>query len=87
MSWEHDHYKATCAGCGHEGECIKSSDDWNRFSTSYVGFSNDEPNATAVARKRVDSRDSKPRLPGMWRDRNYSRPPAEDNLKRSENSR
>lgn len=63
MSWEHDHYKATCAECGHEGECIKSSDDWNRFSTSYVGFSNKEPDATAVARKRVDRGDSKPVCP------------------------
>lgn len=63
MSWEYDHYKATCGSCGHEGECIKSSDDWNRFETSYVGFTNNEPDATAIGRKRADRRDSKPVCP------------------------
>ncbi|SAL06105.1 hypothetical protein AWB67_06828 [Caballeronia terrestris] len=63
MSWEHNHYKATCIGCGHEGECIKSSDDWNRSETRYAGFANNDPDATAVGRKRADRRDSSPTCP------------------------
>lgn len=60
MSWEHDHYVATCVACGHEGECIRSSDDWNRTATSYVGFANNAPDATAVGTKRVGDRDMNP---------------------------
>lgn len=60
MSWEHSKYKAKCVQCGHEGFCIRSSDDWNRSGTSWEGFENVEPDATAVSRKRVDRRDSQP---------------------------
>lgn len=63
MSWEHNHYLATCAGCGREGECIRSSDDWNRTETRYVGFTNKAPDAVAVAQKRVGSGDMSPVCP------------------------
>ena len=62
MSWEHHHYVATCAGCGHEGVCVKSSDDY-RSETKYEGFTNEEPDETAVARKRVGARDMRPVCP------------------------
>jgi predicted RNA-binding Zn-ribbon protein involved in translation (DUF1610 family) len=56
MSWETDKFKATCDACGHEGEVHESSDDWFRFSRSYVGFDSVPPDPTSVARKRLDAR-------------------------------
>ena len=57
MSWEHSKYKAKCVQCGHEGYCIRSSDDWGRSQTRWEGFTNEEPDTTAVGRKRLDRRD------------------------------
>lgn len=51
MSWEHDHYEATCDGCGRKGVVIRSSDDWNRSRTRYVGFENVEPSPTAIGHR------------------------------------
>ncbi|AZU59772.1 hypothetical protein CFM90_26485 (plasmid) [Ralstonia solanacearum] len=63
MSWQHDHYKATCRTCGHEGECIQSSDDWNRTETSYSGLTEIPPDSTAVDRKRAAPGDRRPQCP------------------------
>ena len=60
MGWEYSKSKAKCQACGKEGARITGSDDWCRSSTSWEGFENCSPNDTAVARKRVDSRDSTP---------------------------
>jgi hypothetical protein len=60
MSWEYFKYEATCESCGHRGFCIEGSDDWGRSSTSWEGFENRPPHATAVAKKRADSRDMVP---------------------------
>lgn len=60
MSWEYSKYEAVCESCGHEGVCIRGSDDWGRSSTSWEGFQNHPPNSTAVGRKRADSRDMEP---------------------------
>ena len=57
MSWEYSKYEAICEACGHSGFCIRGSDDWGRSSTTWEGFDSRSPNSTAVARKRVDSRD------------------------------
>jgi predicted nucleic-acid-binding Zn-ribbon protein len=38
MSWEHDHYSVRCKKCGHVGELVISSDDWNRIEASWTGF-------------------------------------------------
>ena len=57
MSWEHIHYRAVCNGCGHEGVCIQSSDDWNRSESTYEGFDLRSPSDYAVARKRVGAND------------------------------
>lgn len=61
MSWEHTKYDAVCEACGRKGFVIRSSDDWGRFATSYEGFDNVSPDATAVGRKRADARDSSPK--------------------------
>jgi hypothetical protein len=58
MSWEHSKYEARCTACGKKGLVIRSSDDWGRSSTKYVGFENERPDATAVGRKRADARDN-----------------------------
>lgn len=63
MSWEHNHYKAICRACGHEGECIRSSDDWNRCETTYPGFITAAPSATEAGRKRAAPNDQRPRCP------------------------
>lgn len=60
MSWEYLRYEARCKVCGHVGVCVKGSDDWNRSSTTWEGFVGQAPDSTAVARKRVDSRDLTP---------------------------
>ena len=60
MSWEYTKYKAKCLDCGNEGICIQGEDDWFRQSTRWEGFKNVEPDATAVGRKRSDSRDKRP---------------------------
>lgn len=61
MSWEHNHYTATCDACGHEGVCIKSSDDWGRSATRFEGFENVAPDSYAVGRKRVGADDMRPK--------------------------
>jgi hypothetical protein len=38
MGWEHDDYKVTCTKCGNIGKLILSSDDWNRFESSWENF-------------------------------------------------
>lgn len=58
MSWEYSRYHAQCKNCGRQGFCIRGSDDWNRTSTSWEGFEAFAPDATAVARKKVDRRDA-----------------------------
>lgn len=60
MSWEYERFEARCDDCGHVGVCVRGSDDWGRFSTSWEGFKNKSPDPTAVARKHVDARDSVP---------------------------
>lgn len=60
MSWDHDTYKAKCRKCGYEGTCTVSSDDWGRSKTSWDGFQNVAPSATAVARMRVSAGDARP---------------------------
>jgi hypothetical protein len=60
MSWEYRRHKARCENCGAEGICIEGSDDWNRFSRSWEGFSGKPPDPTAVGRKRADPRQSTP---------------------------
>lgn len=60
MSWDREKHKATCLDCGTEGFCIQATDDWNRSSTTWIGFENIKPDAQAVARKRVDARNSRP---------------------------
>lgn len=57
MSWEYSKYEAICENCGRSGFCIQGSDDWGRSSTAWEGFDSRPPNPTAVARRRVDSRD------------------------------
>lgn len=57
MSWDSNKYEARCTACGRTGFVIRSSDDWGRSATAYVGFTNVPPNATAVGRKRADARD------------------------------
>ena len=56
MSWDYTRYKARCDNCGAEGVCIEGSDDWNRTSRSWEGFNTMPADPTAVARKRVDPR-------------------------------
>jgi len=63
MSWQHHHYKATCRACGHAGERIDSSDDWNRTETRYSGFTELAPDSTAVGRKRTGPGDRRPQCP------------------------
>ena len=53
-------YEATCGDCGKKGFCIQAKDDWNRSSTTWIGFENIKPDPQAVAQKRVDARDSQP---------------------------
>jgi hypothetical protein len=60
MSWDRSKYEARCDACGATGFCIKSTDDWGRSSTEWIGFANEAPSATAVSRKRSDARDSAP---------------------------
>ncbi len=38
MSWSDNSRKATCGSCGHEGVCIRSSDDWGRTEERWHGF-------------------------------------------------
>ena len=59
MGWDYTKYKAKCRNCGNEGICIKGEDDWFRHSTTWEGFENTDPDATAVGRKRADSRDKR----------------------------
>lgn len=63
MSWEHTRFRAVCDGCGHEGVCISSSDDWGRTGTAWEGFDGKPPSDYAVARKRVGARDMQPVCP------------------------
>lgn len=60
MSWEYSKFKARCESCGHEGFCIRGSDDWGRSSTAWDGFEARQPDATNVGRKRADARDMSP---------------------------
>lgn len=60
MGFEYTRYKAKCRKCGQAGICERGMDDWGRTSTSWDGFSNVEPDATAVGMKRLDRRDSQP---------------------------
>lgn len=60
MSWEHVTRKAVCNACGHEGECITSSDDWNRSSTRWVGFGEVSPSDMDIYRHRYDADDRIP---------------------------
>jgi hypothetical protein len=57
MSWERSKYEAHCESCGQQGFCIRASDDWGRSSTTWIGFSNEEPDSNDVGRKRSSSRD------------------------------
>ena len=61
MGWEHDRYEAICEACGRTGKCIVSSDDWGRWATEWIGFEEQNPSSTAVARLRVGSRDMSPK--------------------------
>lgn len=63
MSWEHNHHKATCDSCRHEGVCIMSSDDWGHSETRYEGFENVAPDSYSVGRKRVGPADMRPKCP------------------------
>jgi len=63
MSWEHIRYRATCDGCGHEGVCIRSSDDWGRSETKFEDFIERAPSAYAVGRRRADANDMLPECP------------------------
>lgn len=38
MGWEHDDWAVTCKRCGNLGSLRLSSDDWNNFTSSWVGF-------------------------------------------------
>src|ERR1700731_3589462 len=60
VSWEYSKYETVCEMCGHRGFCVRGSDDWGRSSTKWEGFENRPSSSTAVARKRVDSRDMEP---------------------------
>lgn len=60
MGWEYIKYEAKCESCGRVGVCIRGDDDWNRSSTTWIGFVNIAPDVTAVARKRADARDLRP---------------------------
>lgn len=60
MGWDYARYIATCKQCGHQGVCIRGDDDWMRTSTSWEGFSQIEPDPTAVGRKRASPQDMRP---------------------------
>jgi len=60
MSWEYEKHEARCEACGHVGARISGSDDWGRSSTHWEGFDSAPPDATSVARRHADSRDSRP---------------------------
>jgi hypothetical protein len=60
MSWEYDKYEAVCEDCGHQGFCIRGSDDWGRTGTGWKGFENRPPHPYAVARKRASPDDKTP---------------------------
>jgi len=60
MSWERSKFEARCDTCGATGFCIQSSDDWGRSETDWIGFANQPPSGTAVARGRAGPRDSLP---------------------------
>jgi predicted nucleic-acid-binding Zn-ribbon protein len=38
MRSEHDHYAVKCKKCGHTGELVISSEDWNRTEATWTGF-------------------------------------------------
>lgn len=60
MSWEYSRFEARCDMCGSTGVCVQGSDDWGRSSTSWEGFGSEPPDSNAVARRRVDARDTSP---------------------------
>jgi hypothetical protein len=61
MSWDRIRYRAVCDGCGQEGVRVEATDDWNRTETTFEGFYQGMPDATALARKRISS--GSPRCP------------------------
>jgi hypothetical protein len=61
VSWEHSKYEARCQNCKKSGFCIRSSDDWGRSATRWIGFKNIPPSPTSVGRKRADQRDNDPK--------------------------
>jgi len=63
MSTEHDRYQATCDTCGHEGVCIRSSDDWSRSRTNWEGFDTKPVDQQAILRKRANPGDTFPTCP------------------------
>jgi hypothetical protein len=60
MGWDRTKHEAVCSDCGRAGQVIKADDDWGRSQTTWIGFENEAADPASVARKRSDSRDSKP---------------------------
>ncbi len=63
MSTEHNHYRASCNACGHEGVWVEHSDDWGRGGRTFEGFDMVPPDPQAVLRKRTGAQDMTARCP------------------------